>query len=153
MRALSALLFVFLASPALAQPTKPPPQTPAEVFAHYGLFGEWAVDCAAKASPSNPHVSVKEETGGIVETHDLGPDYAANRYRVTEAKGLSPTRVSVDVSFQAADRAAQPQQLVFAVRDDTRRTLFTRVDDGPVRVKNGVVVGYGTKTPRLKKCG
>jgi hypothetical protein len=152
MRALSALLFVFFVCPALAQP-KPPPQTPAEVFAHYGLFGEWAVDCAAKATPSNPHVSVKEETGGIVETHDLGPDYAANRYRVTEAKGLSPTRVSVDVSFQAADRAAQPQQLVFAVRDDTRRTLFTRVDDGPVRVKNGVVVGYGTKTPRLKKCG
>jgi hypothetical protein len=153
MRVLSALFVVFFVFPALAQPSKVPPQTPAEVFTHYGLFGDWAIDCAAKASPSNPHVSVKQATGGIVETHDLGPDYAVNSYRVTEAKGLSPTRVSVDVSFQAADRAAQPQQLVFSVRGETRRTLFTKVDDGPVRVKNGVVVGYGTKTPRLKKCG
>lgn len=153
MRALSALLVVVFVSPALAQPTKAPTKTPAEVFAHYGLFGDWAVDCAAKASPSNPHVSVKRETGEIVETHDLGPDYAMNSYRVIEAKELSPTRVSVDVSFQAADRTAQPQQLVFFVRGDTRRTLFTKVEDGPVRVKNGVVVGFGTRTPRLKKCG
>jgi hypothetical protein len=153
MRVLSALLLVFFVCPALAQPTKVPPQTPSEVFAHYGLFGDWAIDCAAKASPSNPHVSVKQETGGIVETHNLGPDYAVNSYRVTEAKGLSPTRVSVGVSFQAADQTAQPQQLVFSVRGDTRRTLFTKVEGGPVRVKNGVAVGFGIKTPRLKKCG
>jgi hypothetical protein len=153
MRAVSALVLVLLMSPALAQPSKPPPKSAAEVFAHYRLFGEWAVDCAADASPSNPHVTVTRDAGGIVETHDLGQGYAMNRYSISEARAVSPTRVALKASFQADDRAAQPQELVVSVRGETRRTLFTKVEGGPVRVRHGRVVGYRLATPRLRKCG
>jgi ribosomal protein S28E/S33 len=38
------------------------------------------------------------------------------------------------------------------VRDGTRRTLFNRSVDGPVRVKDGVALKFGLKTPLLRKC-
>jgi hypothetical protein len=150
MRLVSVLALLLLATPAAAQ-EKP---GVAALFKDYGLLGEWAIDCKAKASPENPHVSVSEDTGGdIVERHDLGADYRVNAYRMLAAKRVSQTEVSVQALFDPGSDAEQKQDLTFSVHDGTRRTLFTRVEGGPVRVKNGIAVGFGAKTPRLKKCG
>ncbi len=125
----------------------------ADLFKQYGLIGEWAVDCKADASPSNPHVEVSaDDKGNIVERHDLGRDYRINAYRILAAKRLSSTEVSVQALFDAGTEDEQKQNLTFAVRDNTRRTVFTQVEGGPVRVKNGVAVGFGMKTPKLRKC-
>jgi hypothetical protein len=150
MRLVSVLALLLLATPAAAQ-EKP---GVAALFKDYGLLGEWAIDCKAKASPENPHVSVSEDTDGdIVERHDLGDDYRVNAYRMLAAKRVSQTEVSVQALFDPGSDAEQKQDLTFSVHDGTRRTLFTRVEGGPVRVKNGVAVGFGAKTPRLRKCG
>jgi hypothetical protein len=150
MRLVSVLALLLLATPAAAQ-EKP---SVAALFKDYGLIGTWAVDCKANASPENPHVSVgQDDEGNIVERHDLGGDYRVNAYRMLAAKRVSQTEVSVQALFDPGTEDEQKQDLTFAVRDSTRRTIFTRVEGGPVRVKNGVAVGYGAKTPKLKKCG
>jgi hypothetical protein len=149
MRLVSVVLFALFASSAAAQ-EKP---SVAALFKDYGLIGKWAIECKTKASPENPHVKVSQDGGGtVVERHDLGDDYRVNAYRILAAKRVSQTEVSVQALFEPGSEAEQKQDLTFSVRDGTRRTLFTRVEGGPVRVKNGVAVGFGAKTPRLRKC-
>jgi len=41
---------------------------------------------------------------------------------------------------------------VFRVREGTRRTLFNQPDGGAVRVKDGIALAHGSKTPVLNKC-
>ena len=126
----------------------------AAVLKNFGLFGAWAVNCAAPATPANPHVSIVEtEPGTVVERHDLGPEYETNSYRVIAAEALSKTRVSVDVVFKPGTERQEQQRLVFRVEHDTRRTMFNRIENGAVVVKDGVVVGRGARTPLLHRCG
>jgi hypothetical protein len=149
MRVVCFLAVAFLAIPAAAQEKA----SVADLFKQYGLVGEWAVDCKAHATPANPHVEVTEdEKGAIIERHDLGGDYRVNTYRMLAAKRVSATEVSVQALFDPDTEGEQKQDLTFAVRDKTRRTVFTQVEGGAVRVKNGIAVGYGMKTPRLRKC-
>ncbi len=149
MRLVSALVLAALTTPAH------PPATSdvSALFKDYRLFGEWAVDCKAPASPENPHVVVSEpEPGRIVERHDLGSRYGANTYRMLDAHRVSATRIAIEALFQPGSEAEQKQELVLSVRDGVRRTMFTQIEGGAVRVKDGAVVGYGVKTPRLRKC-
>jgi hypothetical protein len=123
------------------------------VFQHYGLFGNWAVDCKQAASPSNPHVSVTTPSPGLVlESHNLGEKFAVNKYSMLSAEGLSPEQMSVEVIFQPGTEAEQRQKLVFLIRKNTRRAMFNQPQDGEVRVKDGIVLAFGTKTPVLEKC-
>ncbi len=125
-----------------------------DVFKQFGLFGVWALDCAKGAAPDNPHVRVTMPSPGLVfEEHDLGPGYAVNRYSILSAEGLSQTRVSVKVIFQPGAAGEERQTLVFDMRGGTRRTLFNQAEGGPVRVKDGIALARGSKTPTLKKCG
>lgn len=149
MRLVILLALVLLSLPSAAQDKS----DVAALFKDYGLIGEWAVDCKADASPSNPHVEVADDDGNIVERHDLGSGYRVNAYRVLGAHRVSATEVSVQALFEPDSEAEQKQDLTFSVHDGTRRTLFTRVEGGPVRVKDGRVVGHNLKTPRLNKCG
>ena len=72
-----------------------------QVFQEFGLFGTWATDCGSPATPGNPHVSISAPSAGLVlEDHDLGPDFAVNRYSVLSAEPMSQTNVSVQVIFQ-----------------------------------------------------
>ena len=44
------------------------------------------------ATPANPHVSITTPSAGLVlEDHDLGPDFAVNRYSVLSAERISPS--------------------------------------------------------------
>ena len=123
------------------------------LFGQFGLFGSWASDCRAPASPGNPHVSNTEPSAGLVlESHDLGPNYTINRYSVLSAERLSAEQLSVEVIFQPGTGEEERQKLVFLVRKNTRRTMFNQADGGPVRVKDGIVVARGVKTPVLNKC-
>ena len=128
--------------------------TPAEdVFQKFGLFGTWAADCDKPATPANPRVTITMPSAGLVlEDHNLGPDFAVNHYSVLSAEQVSTTNVSVDVIFQPGTEVEERQKLVLAVRDNTRRTLFNQTDDGTVRVKDGVALARGSKTPLLRKC-
>lgn len=127
----------------------------AELFAAFDLFGTWAADCGRPPTPANPHVSVTTPGAGLVlENNDVGPGYAANRYSVLAARRVSAERIEVKVLFRPGTEDEERQTLIFVVRNGTRRTVFNRVeDDGTVRVRNGVVLARGTKTPLLKKCG
>jgi hypothetical protein len=124
-----------------------------DVFKKFGLFGTWAANCDGPATPGNPRVSISMPSAGLVlEDHNLGPDFAINRYSVLSAEQTSPTSVSVEVIFQPGTTVEERQKLVFAVRDNTRRTLFNQTDGGMVRVKDGIALARGSKTPLLRKC-
>jgi hypothetical protein len=90
--------------------------------------------------------------GLILEDHNLGPDYAVNRYSILSAEQVSSTSVAVNVIFQPGADAEERQKLIFAVRDKTRRTIFNQTDGGSVQVKDGIAVARGSKTPVLRKC-
>ena len=131
-----------------------PASTTEGLFRQFGLFGTWAVDCKQDASPENPRVSITMPSPGLImEDHDLGKDNAVNRYSVLSAEKLSDTRLAVSVIFQPGKDTEERQKLVWAVHDGTLRTLFNQPVNGPVRVKDGVAVGYSIQTPLLKKCG
>jgi hypothetical protein len=152
MRVAAVLLSVVLtALPAAAVPEEGPP--PEQLFKQFGLFGEWAGDCAAPAAPENPHVNISEIAPGVIlEEHDLGPDNVLNRYSVLAARRLSATELSVEVLFHPGAENEERQMLTFQVRDNTRRTMFNQVKGGPVQVKDGIVLWNGSKTPVLHKC-
>jgi hypothetical protein len=127
--------------------------TAAELFHEFGLLGTWAVDCRRPAAPDNPHVSdVAPSPDLVLERQDLGAGNAVNRYRVLAVKRLSATRLQLQVIFEPGSEGAERQRLVLVVRDGTRRTMFNQPEDGPVRVKDGVVLAFGVKTPLLRKC-
>jgi hypothetical protein len=124
-----------------------------DVFNRFGLFGVWALDCAKHPAPDNPHVRITMPSPGLVfEEHDLGPSYTVNRYSVLAAEAVAPTRVSVRVIFQPGAAGEERQTLVFELQGGTRRTMFNQADGGPVRVKDGIALARGSKTPTLKKC-
>lgn len=155
---LCGALFVLPAA-AQREPTNEPaaksePDTLEDLFKQLDLFGAWASDCTRGPSPANPHVSITAPSEGlVVEMHDIGPGYAANQYSVLSAQQMSGNRVQVDMLFQPGTQIEERQTLVFLVRAGTRRTLFNQPQAGEPRVKDGVVVGRGIKTPTLKKCG
>ena len=143
---IGVLALVALSDIAIAASTE-------EVFQEFVLFGSWATDCGSPATPGNPHVSVTTPGAGLVlEDHDLGPDFAVNRYSVLSAEQVSRTSVSVQVIFQPGTEAEERQKLVFAINNDTRRTVFNQSASGAIRVKDGVAVARGSKTPLLRKC-
>jgi hypothetical protein len=124
-----------------------------ELFQQFGLFGTWAADCSRPATPSNPHVSITTPSAGLVlEDHNLGPDFSVNRYSVLSAEKLSASGISVEVIFQPGTEVEERQTLVFSVHDNTRRTMFNQANGGTVRVKDGIALARGSKTPLLRKC-
>lgn len=150
MRIAAVVLFALAAlSPAAADPRP----TVEELFNEFALFGTWAADCKSPATPNNPHVSINTPTAGVVlENHDLGAEYAVNRYSVLAARKVAAERLAVEVIFQPGTDSEERQKLEFLVRGATRRTLFNQTDGGVVRVKGGVAVARGTRTPLLRKC-
>ena len=124
-----------------------------ELFNQFHLFGNWATDCNTPPTPANPHVSITMPSAGLVlENHDLGPNYAVNRYSILSAEKVSATNLSVKVIFQPGTEAEERQKLVFAVRENTRRTIFNQADGGAVRVRDGIALAKGSRTPLLRKC-
>ena len=149
MRFVAVLVFAALTAVSAVARAAPPDR----LFREFGLFGTWAADCKAPASPGNPHVSITTPAPGVaLEDHDLGPNYAVNRYSMLSAERISAEELSVETIFQPGTDAEERQKLIFLVRDGTRRTMFNQPDHGSVRVKDGIVVSRGTKTPVLNKC-
>jgi len=124
-----------------------------DVFRDFDMFGTWAVDCAAPASGSNPHVvDVMQSPGVVTESHDLGPDFAGNRYSVVSAERMSREQMAIEVIFQPGAENEQRQKLILLIRKNTRRTMFNQPEGGEVRVKDGIAVGRGLRTAVLRKC-
>ena len=145
--------------PASDQNSLAAPQFNAEpVFRDSNLLGDWAVACDQPASPANPHVNVSAPGGGlIVESHDVGSEFAANLYHVVAARRIDRRDVEVRALFRPGTEGEETQTLVLRIAKDrqgtdTRRTMFNRGEDG-VRVKDGVAVRSGAKTAVLKRCG
>lgn len=162
--ALSVVPATVLIASAATDPAPEPgtlatPQFTAEpVFRDFNLLGTWAVACDKPASPSNPHVNVSAPGGGlIVESHDVGPDFAPNLYHVVAAARAGKDLIEARALFRPGTEGEETQTLVLRISKDrqgtdTRRTMFNRGDDG-VRVKNGVAVRSGAKTAVLRRCG
>jgi hypothetical protein len=145
------MVLVFVVSFTIS--TKTDAASVEELFQQFGLFGTWAADCNKPPTPANPHVSITTPSAGLVlEDHNLGPDFAINRYSVLSAERTSPTSLSVDVIFQPGTEVEDRQKLVFTVRNNTRRTIFNQTSGGTVRVKDGIALAHGTKTPLLQRC-
>jgi hypothetical protein len=123
------------------------------LFQQFGLFGTWAADCQQAASPENPHVGITTPSPGLaLESHDLGQGYARNPYSILSAERLSDEQVSVEVIFRPGTEGEERQKLVFRIRKGTRRTMFNQPEGGAVRVKDGIALASGSKTPVLRKC-
>jgi hypothetical protein len=148
MRIAAVILSVVLTvTPAAASPSIE------DLFRRFDLFGNWAANCNQPATPDNPHVSITMPSPGLVlEDHDLGTNFAFNRYSVLSAERISATRLSVAVIFKPGSQDEERQKLTFRIRNGTRRTMFNQTDGGPVRVKNGVALAHHVKTPVLRKC-
>jgi hypothetical protein len=152
MRIVAALVFAVLVTNFATLPVLAAPSVE-ELFHEFGLFGNWAADCKLPPTPANPYVGITMPSAGLVlEDHNLGADFAINHYSVLAATRVSVDRVSVHVIFQPGTEIEERQTLVFLVRDGTRRTMFNQPDGGAVRVKDGIALARGTKTPMLKKC-
>ena len=124
-----------------------------DLFHSFDLFGTFAPDCSRPAAPSNPYVNVSQQVGGLViEAHNVGAAYATNLYSVRAARRLGADRLEIKVVFVPGTQAEEFQTLELLVGKGTRRTMLNRVDDGPVRVRRGIAVANGSKTPLLKKC-
>lgn len=125
----------------------------ANLLRTHDLFGTFARDCGRPPAPDNPHVQVSQESGGVViERHEFGPELADNVYSVRAVRRLSSGRLEFKVVFVPGSMNEEFQTLELLVGKDTRRTIFNRVDNGPVRVRRGVAVANGKKTPLLRKC-
>jgi len=145
------MVLVFVVSFTIS--TKTDAASVEELFQQFGLFGTWATDCNKPPTPTNPHVSITTPSAGLVlEEHNLGPDFAINRYSVLSAERTSPTSLFVDVIFQPGTEVEDRQKLGFTVRNNTRRTVFNQTSGGTVRVKDGIALAHGTKTPLLQRC-
>ncbi|MFA6266934.1 MAG: hypothetical protein WC670_14615 [Pseudolabrys sp.] len=136
---------------------KAPEFTAEPVFRVFNLLGNWAFACDQAASPRNPHVSVTAPGGGlIVESHDVGPQFAANLYHFIAARRLDKDSLEASVLFRPGAEGEEAQTIIMRIGKAkgvaTRRTIYNRGDDG-VRVKNGVALSSGLKTPVLKRCG
>lgn len=140
-------VFVLCAGPVYAAEL-----SAAQVFQQFGLIGTWAVNCAAMPSPGNPHVTDTVQNGAVIERQDLGPDTEVNIYRILAATRLSGTRLSVQAIFRPGGEGEERQALIWSVHNGTRRTLRNKPEDEPLRVKNGVAISFGVKTPLLRKC-
>ncbi len=148
MRTMAAIVLAALAIMPAAAPSVE------NLFQEFDLFGNWAADCKQPATPANPHVGITMPSPGLVlEEHDLGADFARNRYSVLSAEKLSATSLSVAVIFQPGAQGEERQTLVFQIRKATRRTMFNQPAGGAVRVKDGIALARGSKTPVLRKCG
>jgi hypothetical protein len=77
---------------------------------------------------------------------------SARQYYDTGARRGAGKPRSVETIFQPGTEVEERQKLVFLVRDGTRRTMFNQPADGPVRVKDGIVLARNTQTPVLNKC-
>lgn len=170
MRSLAAFsLILVFALPAAAAPSQdiptetPPPPAAAELrpaepgvielFREFELFGTFAPNCSQPPAPTNPHVSVRQQDGNLViEAHDVGPEYATNLYGVRAARRLGKDRLEIKVVFAPSVEVEEFQTLELQIGKGTRRTLLNRVDGGVVRVRRGVAVANGSKTPLLKRC-
>lgn len=162
--ALSVVPAAVLTARAATDPAPEPgtlatPEFTAEpVFRDFNLLGTWAVACDRPASPMNPHVGVTAPGGGlIVESHDVGADFAPNLYHVIAAARAGKDLIEARALFRPGTEGEETQTLVLRVSKDrqgtdTRRTMFNRGEDG-VRVKNGVAVRSGAKTAVLRRCG
>jgi hypothetical protein len=152
-RSVMQIAAALLAALVTVLPAEANGATPEQLFRQFGLFGTWASDCGAPVSPANPHVTISAPSPGVILEDDyLGTDYALNRYSVLAAMRLSRTRLQVEALFHPGAENEERQKLIFVIRGRTRRTVFTQVEGGPVRVKHGVALWDGSKTPLLRKC-
>ncbi len=81
-----------------------------------------------------------------------GPIFRSTATVCLSAERVSASSISVEVIFQPGTEVEERQKLVFSVHDNTRRTMFNQADGGTVRVKDGVALARGSKTPLLRKC-
>ena len=111
-----------------------------ELLQSHELFGTFAADCS------------QEPGGMVIEAHDVGLKYTNNLYSVRAARRVAADRLELKVVFVPGTQAEQYQTMELIVGKGTRRTMFNRVDNGPVRVQRGVALANGSRTPLLKKC-
>lgn len=124
-----------------------------DLLQSHELFGTFASDCSRPPAPTNPHVRVSREPGGmVIEAHDVGLKYTNNFYSVRAARRIAADRLELKVVFVPGTKAEEYQTMELVVGKGTRRTMFNRVDNGRVRVQRGIAVANGSKTPLLKKC-
>ena len=120
------------------------------LFKRFGLFGTWAVDCAA-ASPDNPHVNITTPSAGLIlEDHDSARTMPSIGTALSAEK-LSGTQIAVQVIFQPGKDDEERQKLVWAcTAPRCARCSTSRRGTGAGRRRRGG--GYGVATPVLRKC-
>lgn len=133
----------------LAGPAAVQAQQTAGVLNAFGLFGDWAVQCGAPASPGNVVRAVTWTGREPVEySETIGMGAAANRYRVISAQMPDATTLVMQVLFNGR---LTENLTITKYGNDAIRTTSNQAWDGFL-VQNGVIVATGRSTPWLRKC-
>ena len=137
------------ASCALAGAVPAQAQEVAGILNAFGLFGSWAIECGAPASPGNVVQTVGWTGREPVEySETIGAGAAANRYRVVSARMPDATTLVMQVLLNGRFT----ENLTIAkYGNDAIRTMTNQTWNGFL-VENGVVVASGRPTPWLRKC-
>jgi ATP-dependent protease ClpP protease subunit len=113
----------------------------------FGLYGSWAVDCRAPASPANSILSLTPIASGGVAYHlSMGgspPDFE------TPVRDLRVTDREIAFSVPVSGKV---QHVVLSKSGDRLRSMQSHSDDGRVVVKDGINLASGKETPSLERC-
>ena len=117
-------------------------------FERFGLYGRWAVDCRAAASPANPVLSLTPIGYGAVAYHlSMGGSPADFDTQIRDVRVISDR----EIAFSFAARGAT-YHVVLVKSGDRFRSMQSSSDDGKVAIKDGVYVASGKETPSFQKC-
>jgi hypothetical protein len=113
-------------------------QSPVRTVDEFGLFGTWADDCSAEASPTNQYaVFLLTSRGNAELRNDFGPDYEQMIYRIVAAQRLSYFRLALRQLLTTDDQIVL--NVVMIKSSDRIRVWSSRGADGSTFVENGAI--------------
>ncbi len=140
---------VFAALFAAAGTVPAQAQEVAGILNAFGLFGSWAIECGAPASPGNVVQTVGWTGREPVEySETIGAGAAAKRYRVVSARMPDATTLVMRVLLNGR---FSENLTIAKYGNDAIRTMTNQAWNGFL-VQNGVILASGRPTPWLRKC-
>jgi hypothetical protein len=141
-----ALLFAGLASAVLALPAAAEPA--GDLFHKHGLFGTWAVNCAAPSSVLNPHVVYRLVNGDRVQRQiSVEPGKIVELSTIDAAAESGPTELII---FWQTEEGGITNRIQLG--EGWIRVLESTRSDGEKLVVKGRRVRDDMEAPRFARC-
>ena len=146
MRRFASARFALLALFALLGPT-PAAASDADTLERFGMLGTFAVDCAAPASRSNPHlVYAATRQGNVTRTLKMEPGLDGT-FPMRNLRLLGPDRLQ----YEETGRRAEFIVTVARIGDKFRSWQSVQAD-GKVLIQDGKFPDSGAPTLAFERC-